>query len=212
MKTYLRNSVVAVLLLVGAVGVYAQERTQLYNVIVLTYLDFASGVLTSARLATGLSDETGTGVAVFGTTPTLTTPVLGAATGTSVVLTGAIRSSSATAGIGYNTGAGCAVTQITNRTTGVTCAGLSGAITTVADSAAVEVGTAFTVTDTAVAVGDVVVASIRSGSNSGNTTVTVTTVAAGSFALTVSDNNAAGGTAETGAIIINFVVLKGVSS
>jgi hypothetical protein len=40
----------------------------------------------SANLRTALTDETGTGVAVFATTPTLVTPVLGAATGTSLVL------------------------------------------------------------------------------------------------------------------------------
>jgi hypothetical protein len=47
----------------------------------------------SANLRTALTDETGTGVAVFATSPTLTTPtlvtpVLGAATGTSISLSG----------------------------------------------------------------------------------------------------------------------------
>jgi hypothetical protein len=42
---------------------------------------------TSAALAAQLSDETGTGAAVFANTPTLTTPVIGAATGTSLALT-----------------------------------------------------------------------------------------------------------------------------
>lgn len=41
---------------------------------------------TSAQLAGVISNETGTGLLVFGTTPTLTTPVLGAATGTSLNL------------------------------------------------------------------------------------------------------------------------------
>ena len=41
---------------------------------------------TSANLRTALTDETGTGVAVFATTPTLVTPVIGAATGTSLSL------------------------------------------------------------------------------------------------------------------------------
>ena len=41
---------------------------------------------TSANLRTALTDETGTGAAVFATTPTLVTPVIGAATGTSLVL------------------------------------------------------------------------------------------------------------------------------
>lgn len=40
----------------------------------------------SAALASLIGDETGTGVVVFNNTPTLITPVLGAATGTSVVL------------------------------------------------------------------------------------------------------------------------------
>jgi hypothetical protein len=40
----------------------------------------------SANLRTALTDETGTGAAVFATTPTLVTPVLGAATGTSLAL------------------------------------------------------------------------------------------------------------------------------
>jgi hypothetical protein len=39
---------------------------------------------TSAQLATAISDETGTGVVVFSNTPTLVTPVLGAATATSI--------------------------------------------------------------------------------------------------------------------------------
>lgn len=40
----------------------------------------ASGSITSSQLATSLTDETGTGVAVFATSPTLTTPNIGAAT------------------------------------------------------------------------------------------------------------------------------------
>lgn len=39
---------------------------------------------TSAELAGVISDETGSGLLVFGTTPTLTTPVLGAATATTI--------------------------------------------------------------------------------------------------------------------------------
>lgn len=40
----------------------------------------------SASLRTALSDETGTGAAVFANTPTLVTPALGAATGTSIAI------------------------------------------------------------------------------------------------------------------------------
>ena len=44
----------------------------------------ASGSITSAQLATSLTDETGSGANVFATSPTLVTPVLGAATATSI--------------------------------------------------------------------------------------------------------------------------------
>src|SRR6266403_3876825 len=57
---------------------------------VLTFLATPS----SANLRTALTDETGTGAAVFATTPTLVTPVLGAATGTSLAASGAITTSS----------------------------------------------------------------------------------------------------------------------
>lgn len=43
-----------------------------------------TGTITSSQLATSLTDETGTGVAVFATSPTLVTPTLGVATVTSV--------------------------------------------------------------------------------------------------------------------------------
>jgi len=48
----------------------------------------SSDIDTSAELRAILTDETGTGAAVFANTPTLVTPVLGAATGTSLNLSG----------------------------------------------------------------------------------------------------------------------------
>lgn len=50
---------------------------------------------TSAQLAGVISDETGTGVLVFATSPTLVTPAIGAATGTSLALTGDLTSTNA---------------------------------------------------------------------------------------------------------------------
>ena len=63
-----------------------------------------------------------------------------------------------------------------------------------------------------IAVGDVVVVAIQSGSNGGGTIVSVSTVAAGSFTIRVHNGNVAAGTAETGAILINFAVIKAVSA
>lgn len=117
--------------------------------------------------------------------------------------------------IGYgatSSGVGGAVTQATNRTTGVTVNTVCGQITTNAASLAAEAAAVFTVTNSQVVATDVVVVSISSGTNGGNTEVTVNAVGAGSFNIQVSNNNAAAGTAETGAIVINFVVIKAVAS
>lgn len=107
---------------------------------------------------------------------------------------------------------GSTVTQITSRATGVTINALSGTITTDTSSLAAEASAVFVVTNNTVEIGDVIVCSIRSGAIALNTDVVVTSVAAGSFSITVINNNVASGTAETGAIIINFLVLKAVTA
>ena len=100
------------------------------------------------------------------------------------------------------------VTQATNRATGVTLSTMSGAITTNNASLAAEASAVFVVTNTLVKATDVVVVCIRSGMVALNTRATVTTVADGSFQITVVNGNVAAGTAETGAIIINFQILR----
>lgn len=100
-----------------------------------------------------------------------------------------------------------AVTQITNRSTGVTVTSLAGSITTDTTSLAAEAAASFVVTCPGVAAGDVVLLSQRSGAVGVMTTVEVIAVAAGSFTIAVMNGNVAAGTAETGAIIINYVVI-----
>lgn len=71
----------------------------------------------SAGLAAALSDETGTGLAVFNNTPTLITPVLGAATGTSVALTGGVTTGNTTlhtTTVNLTNGAGAALGTLAN--------------------------------------------------------------------------------------------------
>jgi len=114
-------------------------------------------------------------------------------------------------GIGYSTGAGRYVTQITNRATGVTINSLAGQITTDNTSLAAEASAEFIVTNSKVNINDVVALSIQSGAVGVGTMATVSTVTNGSFTIRVHNGNVAAGTAETGAIIINFVVLKGAS-
>ena len=114
-------------------------------------------------------------------------------------------------GIGYRKGVGSTVTQATSRSTGVTINAMCGTITTHNASLAAEASAVFTVTNSFVEIGDVVVISQRSGKVALNTQVEVTAVANGSFDITVINNNVAAGTAETGAIVLNFAVIKAVT-
>ena len=93
----------------------------------------------------------------------LTTPNIGAATGTSLTATGTIVSTG-TAGVGYATGAGGAVTQITSRTTGVTLNKTTGAITLVSAAGSATAAT-FTVTNSTVAATDVIILNQKSGTD-----------------------------------------------
>ena len=158
----------------------------------------------SANLAAVLTDETGTGANVFANTPTLVTPVIGAATGTSLAVTGAVTSSG-TAGIGYATGAGGAVTQAISRTTGVTIDKTTGSIT-LFSAAGTTSATTFTVTNNTVAATDVIVLSQKSGTDLYD--LMVTAVGAGSFNITF---RTTGGTT-TEQPVFNFAVIKAVST
>lgn len=116
--------------------------------------------------------------------------------------------------IGHFSGGGL-VTQATNRSTGVTINQLSGTITTNTTSLAAAASAVFTVTNNTVALDDVVLLTVQSGSSNaagtaGGTVVQVSVVAAGSFNIQV--NNLSTTTAETGAILINFLVMKAAQS
>jgi hypothetical protein len=162
------------------------------------------GSFTSANLASALTDETGTGANVFANTPTLVTPNIGAATGTSLAVTGSLRSSG-TAGVGYSTGAGGVVIQGTSRTTGVTINKLTGQIT-LFSAAGTTSATTFTVTNSTVATTDVIILNQHTGTDLYDLMVTKTTL--GSFDITF---RTTGGTT-TEQPIFNFAVIKGVDS
>jgi len=140
--------------------------------------------------------------------PAMTAPVLGAATGTSLTLTGNLTTSAGS--IGYATGAGGTITQITSRSTGVTLNKICGAITTTATSLAAGAEAVFVVTDNLVAIGDVVLISTRSGQTALTSVAVVSQVTAVSFSITITNLSAT--TADTGAMTINFIILKAVSN
>lgn len=120
-----------------------------------------------------------------------------------------VKSTSATAGLGYATGAGGTVTQGTNKSTGVTLDKVCGQITM--HNAALNAGTAvsFTLTNSAIASTDTVRVNIQSGATANSYNVDVTAVAAGSCRIQLRNFS---GSNLSEALVLNFAVLKGVTS
>lgn len=131
-----------------------------------------------------------------------------AAGGLVLISTATIKSSSATTGIGYATGAGGTITQATNKSTGVTLSKVVGQITMNAASLAAATTVSFTLTNTAIAVGDILILNHVSGGTAGAYTLNAQ-AAAGSASINVR-NITAGALAE--AIVIGFAVIKGVTA
>lgn len=140
---------------------------------------------------------------------TFTTPVIGAATGTSPAVTAALTTSGATNGLGYAAGAGGTVTQLTNKSTGVTLNKVCGAITTTNSALAASTSVVFTVTNSTVAAVDTIILSIKSGNTAGFYVVNVDAVADGSFKIHLRN---VGASSKSEALVINFAVLKAVAS
>jgi hypothetical protein len=164
----------------------------------------------SANLRTALTDETGTGSAVFATSPTLTTPVIGAATGTSLALTsslstpGSIINNGGSGKVGYAAGAGGTVTQATSKSTGVTLSKQSGQITMNAAALAASTTVSFTLTNTIIEANDVLILNHVSAGTAGSYTLNAQ-VSAGSASINVR-NVSLGSLSE--AIVIQFVVIN----
>lgn len=116
-----------------------------------------------------------------------------------------LRSKTKTAAIGYATGAGAAVTQLTNKTTGVTINSATGQITT-ANSLLNNGSTAvFQVTNSVVESTDIVLVATPSG----NYTARTYNYGAGVFDIALT--NVSGG-ALSDAVLITFAVIKCVAS
>jgi hypothetical protein len=112
-------------------------------------------------------------------------------------------------GIGYVTGDGGAVTQLTDSTTGVTLSKLTGQITTVALTTAAAAEERFTVTNTLVAATDIPVVS-TTYAGAGTPAVVVTKVVAGAFDIVITNLHASA--ALNAAMVINFAVIRGVAA
>ena len=111
--------------------------------------------------------------------------------------------------VGYSTGTGGTVTQITSKATGVTLNKRCGQITmnNASLNAAAEVS--FTLTNSVIAATDVVMVCVGSGATAGAYNIQCDAVAAGSCRISIG-NMSSGSLGE--AIVLNFVVIKAVNA
>ena len=161
----------------------------------------------SANVAAAITDETGTGTLVLATSPSLVTPNIGAASGTSLAATGSITSSGSS-GIGYVTGAGGTVIQGTNKSTAVTLDNISGQITMNGANLNNNTAVTFRVNNNTISATDVPTVAI-SGGTASVYFISVVQVAAGYFDIAVI-NFSGGALAE--ALEINFAVIKAANN
>ena len=141
------------------------------------------------------------------TSMVMVTPVIGAATGTSLSTTGN-QVISGTGKQGYATGAGGTVTQATSKATGVTLSKSTGQITLDGAALAASTTVSFTLTNTVIEAGDILLMNHISAGTAGSYLLNAQS-AAGSASINVR-NISLGSLSE--AIVIAFAVIKAVSA
>jgi hypothetical protein len=125
---------------------------------------------------------------------------------TAITATSSILSSSATAGIGYKTGAGGSVAQSISKTSDVTLNTLTGRLL-MSGAALPSTGTAcFRVRNSSVAASDVINAVIADGATDGAYTLQIDAVAAGSFRICLNNRSSL---SLSESVVINYAVLRG---
>ena len=154
--------------------------------------------------------------------PTLTSPVLGTATATSITVTTLIATTfttttvtatsniliSAAGKLGYTTGSAGVVTQITSKSTGVTLSKSNGQITLNNAALAADTTVSFTLTNTLIEAGDVLILNHISGGTAGSYLLNAQSVG-GSASINV--RNITGGSLSE-AIVIAFAVIKATTA
>jgi len=165
---------------------------------------FTSPTLVTPALGTVASGNIS---ACTSTSMALTTPVIGAATGTSLSTTGN-QVISSTGKHGYSTGAGGTVTQATSKATGVTLSKSTGQITLNNAALASDTTVSFTLTNTVIEAGDILIMNHISAGTAGSYLLNAQS-AAGTASINVR-NITAGSLSE--AIVIAFAVIKAVTA
>jgi hypothetical protein len=155
---------------------------------------FNDGTSQNLRIATG-----------SGTTTALTLDSSQNAT-----FVGFVKSSSASGGVGYVTGAGGTSSQATNKSTTVTLNKICGQITTSSAALASSTTVTFTLSNTAIAATDNIVTALVSGNaTAGTYNIWPEAIAANSCKINIR-NISAGSLSE--ALVIAFSVIKGATS
>lgn len=156
------------------------------------------------------TDTTPTGSFFRGVDSTNSTTLFNIDAGGAVNSASSIKSSSSAAGVGYATGAGGTVTQITNKSTAVTLNKVCGRITTSNSAIAASAVAGFTVNNSSIAAGDVVILNLISGfATNSSYLITAEQTVAGSFGL-IMRNLTTGSLSE--ALVIQYVVIKATTS
>jgi hypothetical protein len=179
-----------------ALGVVASGNISACTSTSMVLVSPVLGTVTSGNISACLS-----------TSMVMVTPVLGAATGTSLSTTGN-QVISGTGKQGYATGAGGTVTQNTNKATSVTLSKSTGQITLNAAALAADTTVSFTLTNTVIEAGDILVMNHISGGTAGSYLLNAQS-AAGSASVNVR-NITTGSLSE--AIVIAFAVIKAVTA
>ena len=165
---------------------------------------FTSPTLVTPALGTVASGNIS---ACTSTSMVMVTPVIGAATGTSLSTTGN-QVISSTGKHGYATGAGGTVTQATSKATGVTLSKSTGQITLNNAALASDTTVSFTLTNTVIEAGDILIMNHISAGTAGSYLLNAQS-AAGSASINV--RNITGGSLSE-AIVIAFAVIKAVTA
>lgn len=120
-----------------------------------------------------------------------------------------ILCTSVSGGVGYGSGAGGVVTQASSKATGVTLNALCGTITMNGAQLNATTSVQFVLSNSYIAVTDVLVVNFKSANTAGSYFVSVDAVAAGSATISLR-NYSAGNLSE--AVVLSFVVIKGVAA
>jgi hypothetical protein len=129
--------------------------------------------------------------------------------GSKVVPTFGSQAVTSATSIGYATGAGGTVTQLTSKATAVTLNTVTGQITTSNATLAAGAEVTFTVNNSTVEATDTVIVNLASGGTDNTYIVGVHAVAAGSFDIIIGNMST---TNRSQALVLNFAIIKGVSA